>query len=57
VLERRGRFRLYRTAPACVLTVANSIEQLATRQDPPRTENTPPSESTQFSAVADIDAA
>ena len=28
VLERRGRFRLYRTEPACVVAVASSIEQL-----------------------------
>ncbi len=27
-LERHDRFRLYRTAPACVLEVAHSIEQL-----------------------------
>jgi DNA-binding transcriptional ArsR family regulator len=28
VLDRQGRFRLYRTDPWCVLTVASSIEQL-----------------------------
>jgi DNA-binding transcriptional ArsR family regulator len=28
VLERRGRFRLYRTEPSCVLEVASSIERL-----------------------------
>jgi ArsR family transcriptional regulator, repressor of sdpIR and other operons len=28
VLERHGRFRLYRTEPACVLAVASSIERL-----------------------------
>ncbi len=28
VLERQGRFRLYRTEPSCVLAVASSIEQL-----------------------------
>jgi DNA-binding transcriptional ArsR family regulator len=28
-LERRGRFRLYRTEPACMLEVARSIDQLA----------------------------
>jgi DNA-binding transcriptional ArsR family regulator len=28
VLERRGRFRLYRTEPSCVLEVAESLEQL-----------------------------
>jgi DNA-binding transcriptional ArsR family regulator len=32
VLERRGRFRLYRTEPTCVLAVAISIEQLASRR-------------------------
>jgi DNA-binding transcriptional ArsR family regulator len=31
VLERQGRFRLYRTEPTCVLTVATSIEQLVSR--------------------------
>jgi hypothetical protein len=34
VLERRGRFRLYRTEPVCVLEVADQIEQLAASQDP-----------------------
>jgi DNA-binding transcriptional ArsR family regulator len=29
VLERRGRFRLYRTEPSCVIEVAESLEQLA----------------------------
>ena len=28
VLERQGRFRLYRTEPSCVLAVAASVEQL-----------------------------
>ena len=28
VLERRGRFRLYRTEPSCVLAVGTAIEQL-----------------------------
>ena len=28
VLERRGRFRLYRTEPSSVLAVASNIEQL-----------------------------
>lgn len=28
VLERRGRFRLYRSEPSCVLAVARSLEQL-----------------------------
>jgi DNA-binding transcriptional ArsR family regulator len=28
VLERQGRFRLYRTEPSCVLAIAGSIEQL-----------------------------
>jgi hypothetical protein len=28
VLERQGRFRLYRTEPLCVLAVASSIDQL-----------------------------
>ena len=32
VLERQGRFRLYRTEPACVLAVADSIRRLASRQ-------------------------
>jgi DNA-binding transcriptional ArsR family regulator len=32
VLERQGRFRLYRTEPSCVLTVASSIEQLISRR-------------------------
>jgi hypothetical protein len=32
VLERQGRFRLYRTEPSCVLTVADSIEQLVSRR-------------------------
>jgi DNA-binding transcriptional ArsR family regulator len=31
VLERQGRFRLYRTEPSCVLAVAASLEQLALR--------------------------
>ncbi len=31
VLERQGRFRLYRTEPSCVLAVASSIEQLISR--------------------------
>jgi DNA-binding transcriptional ArsR family regulator len=40
VLERQGRFRLYRTEPSCVLAVANGIEQLVSRRGaeagPPR---------------------
>jgi hypothetical protein len=32
VLERQGRFRLYRTEPSCVLAVASSIEQLVSRR-------------------------
>jgi DNA-binding transcriptional ArsR family regulator len=32
VLERRGRFRLYRTEPSCVLAVASSVEQLVSRR-------------------------
>jgi hypothetical protein len=32
VLERHGRFRLYRTEPSCVLAVATSIEQLVSRR-------------------------
>jgi hypothetical protein len=32
VLERQGRFRLYRTEPSCLLAVASSIEQLASRR-------------------------
>ena len=32
VLERQGRFRLYRTEPACVLEVATRIEQLVARR-------------------------
>jgi DNA-binding transcriptional ArsR family regulator len=28
VLERQGRFRLYRTDPSCVRAVASSIEQV-----------------------------
>jgi DNA-binding transcriptional ArsR family regulator len=28
VLERQGRFRLYRTEPSCVLAVASRIEQI-----------------------------
>jgi len=28
VLERQGRFRLYRTEPLCMLAVAASLEQL-----------------------------
>jgi DNA-binding transcriptional ArsR family regulator len=32
VLERQGRFRLYRTEPSCVLAVASSIEQLIPRR-------------------------
>ncbi|HJS94696.1 MAG TPA: metalloregulator ArsR/SmtB family transcription factor [Solirubrobacteraceae bacterium] len=31
VLERQGRFRLYRTEPSCVLEIADSIEQLVAR--------------------------
>jgi DNA-binding transcriptional ArsR family regulator len=33
VLERQGRFRLYRTEPTCVLTVATSIERVVSRRD------------------------
>jgi DNA-binding transcriptional ArsR family regulator len=33
VLERQGRFRLYRTDPSCVRVVANSIEQLISQRD------------------------
>ena len=40
VLERQGRFRLYRPEPSCVVQAANSIEQLVSRRDacslPPR---------------------
>jgi DNA-binding transcriptional ArsR family regulator len=32
VLERQGRFRLYRTEPSCVLAVASRIEQLISRR-------------------------
>lgn len=32
VLERRGRFRLYRTEPSCLLAVASSIEQIVSGQ-------------------------
>ena len=32
VLERQGRFRLYRTEPSYVLAVASSIEQLVSRR-------------------------
>jgi DNA-binding transcriptional ArsR family regulator len=32
VLERQGRFRLYRTEPSCVLAVASSIDQLVSRR-------------------------
>ena len=31
VLERQGRFRLYRTEPSCVLAVATRIEQLVSQ--------------------------
>jgi DNA-binding transcriptional ArsR family regulator len=31
VLERQGRFRLYRTEPSCVLAVATSVDQLVSR--------------------------
>jgi DNA-binding transcriptional ArsR family regulator len=33
VLERQGRFRLYRTELSCVLAVVSSIEQLVPRRD------------------------
>ncbi len=33
VLERQGRFRMYRTEPSCVLAVASSIERLVSRRD------------------------
>ena len=32
VLERQGRFRLYRTDPSCVRAVASSIEQLVSER-------------------------
>ena len=32
VLERQGRFRLYRTDPSCVRAVAGSIEQLVSER-------------------------
>jgi hypothetical protein len=32
MLERQGRFRLYRTEPACLMAVASSIEQLASER-------------------------
>jgi hypothetical protein len=35
VLERQGRFRLYRTEPSCLLAVATSIEQLVSRHGAP----------------------
>ena len=31
VLERQGRFRLYRTEPSCVLAVASSIERVVSQ--------------------------
>jgi hypothetical protein len=31
VLERQGRFRLYRTEPSCVRAVATSIERLVAK--------------------------
>jgi DNA-binding transcriptional ArsR family regulator len=34
VLERQGRFRLYRTEPSCVLAVAASVEDLVLRPGP-----------------------
>lgn len=34
VLERQGRFRLYRTEPACLLGVAGHIKRLAAPQEP-----------------------
>jgi hypothetical protein len=40
VLERQGRFRLYRTEPACVLAIAGSLEQLVS----PRGEGIEPSQ-------------
>jgi DNA-binding transcriptional ArsR family regulator len=33
VLERQGRFRLYRTEPSCMLAVACNIEQLVSQRD------------------------
>ncbi len=33
VLERRGRFRLYRTEPACLQAIASSVQQLLSRRD------------------------
>jgi DNA-binding transcriptional ArsR family regulator len=35
VLERRGRFRCYRTDPARILEIASSIEQLASSDRSP----------------------
>jgi DNA-binding transcriptional ArsR family regulator len=35
VLERQGRFRLYRTEPSCLLEVASSIERLTRRGGSP----------------------
>jgi hypothetical protein len=35
VLERQGRFRLYRTEPSCLLAVATSLEQLVSRHGVP----------------------
>jgi DNA-binding transcriptional ArsR family regulator len=32
VLERQGRFRLYRTEPSCLLAVGSSIEQLVSQR-------------------------
>jgi DNA-binding transcriptional ArsR family regulator len=32
MLERQGRFRLYRTEPSSVLAIASSIEQLVSRR-------------------------
>jgi DNA-binding transcriptional ArsR family regulator len=34
VLERQGRFRMYRTEPSCVLEVASSLDQLAAGPTP-----------------------
>ena len=32
VLERQGRFRLYRTDPSCVLAAVSGIEQVVSRR-------------------------
>jgi DNA-binding transcriptional ArsR family regulator len=35
VLERHGRFRLYRTEPSCVLAVARNVKQVVSRPGAP----------------------